>query len=82
VKTIKLDPQSLGKKEDWEGNNIAVECPACEEVFIVSKQLHGDYKAMRFATDPAEIAAYHKGSITPLKDITRVIFLQRAVATK
>jgi Zn finger protein HypA/HybF involved in hydrogenase expression len=27
--------------EDWEGNNIAVQCPACGKVYIVSEQLHG-----------------------------------------
>ena len=38
----------------------------------------GDYKAVRHSIDPAEIAAHHKGSITPLDKVTRVIFLQRA----
>jgi hypothetical protein len=38
----------------------------------------GDYKAVRFSTDPVEIAAHHKGSITPLNEVTRVIFLQRS----
>ena len=36
----------------------------------------GHYKVDKFSTDPAEIAAHHKGSITPLNKITRVIFLQ------
>jgi Zn finger protein HypA/HybF involved in hydrogenase expression len=26
--------------EDWEGNNIAVTCPACGKVFIVSEMIH------------------------------------------
>jgi hypothetical protein len=196
MKTKELDLQNLGPKEDWEGNNIALECPVCGKVFIVSKQLHGerhcpacgksrgmvtggkesggkasiiwgdtpaftlgrkysrkvissvlggseieylptennrvvcgcftlrhnpeapdiiipgtgpiieqeailfcdqnyavpifikrrpkaweyvgDYKVVRFSTDPAEIAAHYKGSITPLRQVTRVIFLQRA----
>lgn len=42
----------------------------------------GDYKAVRHSTDPAEIAAHHKGSITPLNMVTCVIFLQRIVTLK
>lgn len=42
----------------------------------------GDYKAVRHSTDPAEIAAHHKGSITPLHKVTRIIFLQRAGPAK
>jgi len=38
----------------------------------------GDYQAVRFSTDPAEIAAHHMGSITPLNEVTRVIFLRRS----
>ena len=38
----------------------------------------GHYKAVSHSTDPAEIAAHHHGSITPLNEVTRVIFLQRA----
>lgn len=200
MKTKELDPQKLGPKEDWEGNNIAFACPVCGEVYIVSKQLHGerhcpacgksrgmvtggresggkasiiwgdkpaftlgreysrkvissvlggsdieylptvnnrvvcgcftlkhnpeapdivipgtgpvierearlfcaqnyavpvfirrrpykweyvgDYMAVRHSTDPADIAAHHKGSITPLNKVTRVIFLQRAGTVK
>jgi len=41
MKTKTLDPQHLGSKEDWEGNNIAFACPLCETVYIVSKQIHG-----------------------------------------
>jgi hypothetical protein len=26
--------------EDWEGNNIAVTCPACGKVYIVSGRIH------------------------------------------
>jgi hypothetical protein len=37
----------------------------------------GNYKVDRFSTDPREIAAHHQGSITPLNEITRVIFLKR-----
>jgi Zn finger protein HypA/HybF involved in hydrogenase expression len=33
-----IDPTRLD--EDWEGNNIAVTCPACSKVFIVSGMLH------------------------------------------
>lgn len=38
----------------------------------------GDYRAARCTTDPAEIAAHHLGSVTPLAEITRVIYLQDA----
>ncbi len=37
----------------------------------------GDYKADRFSTDPTEIEARHQGSITPLEEITRVIYLKQ-----
>ncbi len=37
-----MDPQNLGPQEDWAGNNIALACPVCGKVFIVSKQLHGE----------------------------------------
>jgi hypothetical protein len=40
MKIKELDPQNLGAKEDWAGNNIALECPICGKVYIVSKQLH------------------------------------------
>jgi hypothetical protein len=33
-----IDPTRMG--EDWEGNNIAVSCPACGKVFIVSGRIH------------------------------------------
>jgi predicted RNA-binding Zn-ribbon protein involved in translation (DUF1610 family) len=36
-----LDPQNLGPKEDWEGNNIALVCPACGKVYLVSERIHG-----------------------------------------
>ena len=36
-----LNPLKLGQKEDWEGNNIAPECPHCGKVFIVSERIHG-----------------------------------------
>ncbi len=193
MKIKQLDPQKLGPKEDWFGNNAALECPVCGKVYIVSsfmkferpcpncgishalvtgshkkggkaiitwddftlgqkysrKEIHsvlggseieylptekdrvvcgcftinhnpeapnivipgtgkviereakifceqdypipvfikhrpneweyvGHYKADRFTTDPADIAAHHKGSITPLNQITRVIFLKRS----
>jgi hypothetical protein len=38
----------------------------------------GDYKVDRFSTDREEIGAHHKGSITPLNQVTSVIFLKRA----
>jgi hypothetical protein len=41
MKTKQFNPQQLGSKEDWEGNNIAFACPLCEAVYIVSEQIHG-----------------------------------------
>jgi hypothetical protein len=35
------------------------------------------YKAERSTTDPKKIAAHHKGSITPLNELTQIIFLKR-----
>lgn len=35
-----LDPNALSKTEDWEGNNVAVTCPACGKVYIVSGAPH------------------------------------------
>ena len=26
--------------EDWEGNNIAIQCPSCGKVYIVSGLIH------------------------------------------
>lgn len=40
MKTKELDPANLGRREDWEGNNIAFECPVCSELFIVSAKIH------------------------------------------
>ena len=31
-----LDKKNLGHLEDWSGNNIALNCPVCGKVFIVS----------------------------------------------
>jgi ribosomal protein S27E len=196
MKTKELDCQQLGQKEDWLGNNAALECPACGKVYIVSSFLKnertcpgcgksraritgskgrngkaiitwdyapnftigkkysrkeisaalggseveylptenksvvcgcftlehnpeapdivipgtgkviereakqfceqnypvpifikrrvneweyvGDYKAVNHSTAATDIAANHKGSITPLKEVTRVIFMKRA----
>ena len=33
-----LNVESLS--EDWEGNNIALQCPACGKVYIVSEHIH------------------------------------------
>jgi predicted RNA-binding Zn-ribbon protein involved in translation (DUF1610 family) len=35
-----LDKNNLGHLEDWKGNNIAFNCPACGKVFIVSGLAH------------------------------------------
>lgn len=36
-----LDANNLGYFEDWFGDSIALTCPACKKVFIVSAQLAG-----------------------------------------
>ena len=41
MKTKPLNPHHLDSKEDWEGNNVALACPLCETVYIVSEQIHG-----------------------------------------
>ena len=33
-----IEPNRPG--EDWEGNNIAVTCPVCGKVYIVSEHIH------------------------------------------
>jgi hypothetical protein len=35
-----LDRNRLGLLEDWVGNNIALACPVCLKVFIVSGLIH------------------------------------------
>ena len=40
MNTRELNPKDLGKTEDWAGNNIAVTCPVCEKVYVVSGLLH------------------------------------------
>ena len=35
-----LDRDHLGLLEDWQGNNIALACPACLKVFVVSGLIH------------------------------------------
>jgi hypothetical protein len=36
MKTRQLDPQNLGLREDWLGNNAAFECPVCGKVYIAT----------------------------------------------
>ena len=31
-----LDANAIGQNEDWEGNNAAFRCPACQKIFLVS----------------------------------------------
>ena len=38
----------------------------------------GHYRAERSTTKPKELASHHKGSITPLNELTQIIFLKRA----
>jgi len=35
-----LNRDQLGLLEDWQGNNIALACPLCLKVFIVSGMIH------------------------------------------
>ena len=35
-----LDKEKLGLLEDWQGNNMALACPVCLKVYIVSGLLH------------------------------------------
>jgi hypothetical protein len=35
-----LKRDHLGLLEDWQGNNIALACPICLKVFIVSGMIH------------------------------------------
>ena len=35
-----LNRGHLGLLEDWQGNNIALACPACLKVFVVSGLIH------------------------------------------
>lgn len=37
-----IDPENLRSGEDWQGNNIAITCLVCKNVFIVSSLLHED----------------------------------------
>ena len=37
----------------------------------------GHYKFERCSTDPADFAAHHEGAVTPLNEVTRVIYLKR-----
>ena len=39
-RNIDPNPENHRRDEDWEGNNIAVTCPICVKVYIVSEQLH------------------------------------------
>ncbi|MDO9069452.1 MAG: hypothetical protein Q7W05_13470 [Deltaproteobacteria bacterium] len=36
----KLNANNLPLEMDWEGNNIAITCPLCRKVFIVSQIIH------------------------------------------
>ena len=45
-----VDRNAIGLNEDWEGNNAAFSCPACNKVFIVSALLHGASEKRRKAS--------------------------------
>jgi hypothetical protein len=37
-----LNANALADNEDWYGNNIAITCPACQKVYVVSGHLNRD----------------------------------------
>jgi uncharacterized protein (DUF983 family) len=38
IRNLNID--TLGPKVDWAGNNIALECPVCRKVYLVSGFIH------------------------------------------
>jgi hypothetical protein len=40
-----FDKDRLSRFEDWQGNNIALACPVCLKVFIVSGLIHKNGRA-------------------------------------
>lgn len=44
MKTRKIDVNNLLHTEDWVGNNLAVTCPVCGKVYIVSGLLHPHWR--------------------------------------
>jgi len=42
MKTRELKLKELAKNEDWAGNNIALTCPLCGKVYVVSGFMHPD----------------------------------------
>jgi hypothetical protein len=45
VLTREFDKDHLSQLEDWQGNNIALACPICLKVFIVSGLIHKNGRA-------------------------------------
>jgi len=45
MRTRKLDKSDLAHDEDWCGNNVALTCPTCAKVFLVSSALHKNGRA-------------------------------------
>jgi Zn finger protein HypA/HybF involved in hydrogenase expression len=39
-----LDKDALGHREDWYGNNAAIQCPSCGKVYIASKFLNKGFR--------------------------------------
>lgn len=35
-----LVADALELNEDWEGNNVAIACPVCHKVYLVSEMIH------------------------------------------
>jgi hypothetical protein len=55
--TRELNPNAIGRDEDWEGNNAAFRCPLCQKVFIVSDTRMHVMKMGTKATGSAQAAA-------------------------
>ncbi len=59
-----LDPDNLGRDEDWEGNNAAFRCPVCEKVFIVNSTMmhHGERECPKCKKSIARITGGRKSA--------------------
>jgi hypothetical protein len=44
MQTRNLDPDEDKDDWDWEGNNLALKCPVCSKVFIVSAIIHKGHR--------------------------------------
>ena len=61
MQTKELTADNLTHKEDWEGNNIALECPVCGKVYIVSELIHGERKCPSCGKSRGSVKGGKKG---------------------